>query len=101
MGQSSENRSTKCGILFEKYEKTLAQGVKEMVTFTHEEVFETMHPIKQAIDHLVLNHYDPGPLSLNSIVCSETYEIKLMDSFLHEAKLTLHQRPDFKTLLYE
>ena len=71
--REGESSSMTCGILFEKYVKNLGENVKEMVSFTHEEIIETFVPIKEVVDYLVVNHYDPGEITYNSIVCTVNY----------------------------
>ncbi len=41
-----------------------------MNQFSTEEIFSTLDPIKEALDHMIAHNYDPGHLNLQSIVCS-------------------------------
>jgi hypothetical protein len=54
-----------------------------MGCFSHEEVFQTLQPVKDVLDYFIAHNYDPGPLSLDSIVCTPEYHIKFLDTFLH------------------
>ena len=72
-----------------------------MTGFTHEECFSTLWPIKEAIDYLLAHNYDPGVMTLDSIVCTEDYEIKLLDSFFEDETIGLKQRDGFETVIYE
>jgi hypothetical protein len=40
-----------------------------MIRFTHEEVISTFTPIKEVVDFMVYQNYDPGELNYSSIVC--------------------------------
>lgn len=51
-----------------------------------------MTPIKEVIDYMVHQNYDPGELTYASIVCTENYEIKFIDSILHEPSLMSKDR---------
>lgn len=44
-----------------------------MISFTSQEVISTLEPIKEVIDYLISQKYDPGELTLSCIVCTEDY----------------------------
>jgi hypothetical protein len=42
-----------------------------------------MRKCSRLSSYFIAHNYDPGPLSLDSIVCTPEYHIKFLDTFLH------------------
>lgn len=58
-------------------------------------------PIRELLDYFVSQNYDPGFITLSSIVCTKDYEVKFIDGFFRAESISLRERPNFKTNLYE